>query len=199
MRISRIALVLAAMTILAAGSVARAQAPGQTAPGGGATSAQIQKAQAIQKKILQMREGEIKNELNLDGKTAKKLFAILDQYDDQFAKLLAEFRALRIAAQAAANAGDDNKLNDLIDKMVQNQRDRWDTLEARFKDVRKVLTAQQAARLLIVLPQIDQKIRNQIRRALNHPNGGRRRPGAQPPDDDDDDGSDTGDDDVPAQ
>ena len=186
-------LAIAIVAVLAAGGVARAQAPGQ------ATTAQEQKAQAIQKKILQLREGQLKYELNLDEKTAAKLFKVLEQYDKQFATLLADYRSLRIAAQQAADAGDDTKLNDLIDKMVANQRARWDTQEKRFADVRKVLTVQQAARLLVVLPQIDQRIRNQIRRALNHPNAGRRRRGGQQPADDDDDSGGDSDDDVPVQ
>jgi Spy/CpxP family protein refolding chaperone len=197
MRIGRVALALVAIAVLAAGGAARAQAPGQTAPGGGGQAA---KAQQIQEKILALRAAQITTELNLDEKTASKLFPILQQYDGQFAKLLADFRQLRLAAQAAADKGDTAALNDLIDKMVANQRARWDTQEARFKDVRKVLTAQQAARLLVVLPQIDRQIANRIRRALNRPGLRRRGRGAgqQPAPDDDDDGDPT-DDDAPAQ
>jgi hypothetical protein len=194
----KLAIAIVFLGAIATGGVARAQAPGQTKPGG---TAQEQKAQQIQEKILALRAAQITTALNLDAKTAAKLFPILQQYDAQFAKLLADYRDLRLKAQAAADAGDDTKLNDLIDKMMRNQRDRWDTQESRFKDVRKVLTAQQAARLLVVLPQIDRRIANQIRKALNRPGPGARRRGrgAPPPADDDDDDTDPSDDDAPPQ
>src|SRR5215471_15282432 len=101
-----IALALVTIAVLAAGGAARAQAPGQTAPGGG----QAQKAQKIQEKILALRAAQITTELSLDEKTAAKLFPILQQYDSQFAKLLADFRQLRLQAQDAAARGDNAAL-----------------------------------------------------------------------------------------
>ncbi len=155
--------VLVAMTF---GGVARAQAPGQTPP------SNAQKIERVKQKILAMRAGQLTSELNLDEKQAAKLFPVLSKYDDTFQKLLKEAVDLRKQAQAAAEKNDDAALNDIIDKLVANQRARWDTQEARFKDVRKVLTPEQAARLLVVLPQIDRRISNQLRKALGRPGRG---------------------------
>ena len=155
--------VLVAMTI---GGAARAQAPGDTPP------TNQQKVERVKQRILALRAARLTSELNLDEKQAAKLFPVLSKYDDTFAKLLKEAVELRKQAQAAAEKNDDAALNDIIDKLVANQRQRWDTQEARFKDVRKVLTPEQAARLLVVLPQIDRQISNQLRKALGRPGRG---------------------------
>lgn len=169
---------------------ARAQAPGQTAPAG-----QQAKRERIKQRILAMRAALLTTELQLDEQTAAKLFPVLSKYDDRFVALLRDNADLRKQAQDAYQRGDDKALDALIDKIVANQRARWDTEAARFADVRKVLTPQQAARIFVVLPQIDRRIQNQLRRALGGGagGGGRRRgrgAGAQP----DDTGS--GDDDL---
>lgn len=166
--------------ILGAAVDARAQAPGQTAPAG-----QQAKRERIKQRILAMRAALLTTELQLDEQTAAKLFPVLSKYDDRFAALLRDNADLRKQAQDAYQRGDDKTLDELIDKIVANQRARWDTEEARFKDVRKVLTPQQAARIFVVLPQIDRRIQNQLRRALGGGGGGRRRGrggGTQPDD-----------------
>ena len=148
------------------GGAAWAQAPGQTAP------SNAQKIERIKQRILALRAARLTDELGLDEKQAAKLFPVLAKYDDTFAKLLREAVDLRKQAQDAAARNDDRALDDIIDKLVANQRSRWDTQEARFKDVRKVLTPEQAARLLVVLPQIDRQIANQLRKALGRGGGG---------------------------
>jgi len=162
--------ILLVIVVLGAAAPARAQAPGETPPAG-----QQAKREKIKQRILAMRAALLTTELALDEQTAAKLFPVLGRYDDQFAKLLRESVDLRKQAQDAYQRGDDKALNDLIDKVVANQRARWDLEEARFKDVRKVLTPQQAARIFVVLPQIDRRIQNQLRRALGGGGAGRRR------------------------
>lgn len=165
MRRLRLIFVIAIATFAATAGVASAQAPGQTSPGGGGGGAQV-KRERIKQRILTMRAWQLTQELQLDEATAAKVFPLLAKYDDTFAKLLREAVDLRRTAIDAAARHDDRALDDVIDKIVANQRARWDTDEARFKGLRKVLSAPQAARLLVVLPQIDRRIQNQLRRAL---------------------------------
>lgn len=116
----------------------------------------------LKKKIRRMRAIVLAEELDLDEDTAAKLFPILNKYDDEFAKLAKEAIDLRKAAETA----DDDDLDELIDDLVANQRARWDLDQDRFAAVRKVLTARQAARILVVLPEIDRKILQGARKAL---------------------------------
>jgi Spy/CpxP family protein refolding chaperone len=181
-------LVLVVAMIVATAGAAAAQAPGPTNAAGGPAA----KREKIKQRILSMRAWQLTQELALDEPTAARLFPVIAKYDDAFARLLRESIDLRKAGLDAAARGDDRALNDVIDKVVANQRARWDAEEARFKEVRKVLTPAQAARILVVLPQIDRRIQNQLRRALGGgPAGGRRRQragnggaGAGNPDDD---------------
>jgi len=174
------------IVLCASTGAAWAQPPGQTPPGAQA------KRERIKQRILTMRAWALTQELKLDEQAAARLFPVLARYDDVFARLLKESIDLRRAADDAEARGDDRALNELVDKIVANQRARWDAEEARFKDVRKVLTPAQCARILVALPQIDRRIQNQLRKALGGgPGAGRRRAkpgrvddGAGNPDDD---------------
>ena len=116
----------------------------------------------LKKKIRTMRAIVLAEELDLDEDTAAKLFPILNKYDDEFAKLAKEAIDLRKQAETASEAD----VDDIIDDLVANQRARWDLDQDRFKAVRKVLTAKQAAKILVVLPEIDRKILRGAKKAL---------------------------------
>lgn len=117
----------------------------------------------LKKKIRTMRAIVLAEELDLDEDTAAKLFPILNKYDDEFAKLAKEAGELRDQIDATT---DDAALDDLVDDLVANQRARWSLDEDRFKACRKVLSARQAAKILVVLPEIDRKILQGARKAI---------------------------------
>jgi hypothetical protein len=119
----------------------------------------------LKKRLRAMRAVFLIDELELDEGTAAKLMPILNKYDDEFAKLAKEALDLRAKLDSAADAD----LDDLIDDLVANQRARWTLDEKRFKEVRKVLTRQQAARILIVLPEIDRRLLEGARKAIKAP------------------------------
>ena len=86
------------------------------------------------------------------------------------------FGNLRRVAQAVADyviqemaANDDQKLDRLIDQLVANQRARWDRELTRVAELRKLLAPRQAARLLDILPKIDRRILQGLRRAVAGP------------------------------
>jgi hypothetical protein len=121
------------------------------------------KAERVKKKIRAARAMALVNALDLDESTATKLEVVLDKYDDDFAKLAKENIELREKIDTAADAD----MDQLVDDLVANQRARWDLDEARFKEVRKVLTARQAAKILVVLPEIDRKILAAVKRVID--------------------------------
>ena len=69
----------------------------------------------------------------------------------------------------------------MIDDAIANQRSFWDLEDKKIAELRKVLTPAQTAKLLIVLPALERKIQNQLRKAIVQ-----RRPGAAVEDPDDD-------------
>jgi hypothetical protein len=148
---------------------------------GAPPAAEAQKAnrvEKVKKKLRAMRAALLVDELDLDEKTATKLMPILNDYDDDFAKLAKENAELRAKIEAA---GDDDDLDALIDDLVENQRARWDLDEKRFKEVRKVLTPKQSAKILVILPEIDRKILEGVKRAIDKQGkagaGGKRKKG----------------------
>ncbi|MCE9573851.1 MAG: hypothetical protein K8W52_11945 [Deltaproteobacteria bacterium] len=139
----------------------------QPAGGGG-------KREKIKQQILALRAWMITRELSLDEATAGKVFPVLAKYDDQFAKILRENLDLRREAEAAAARNDDKALDGVVDKFLANQRARWAIEEARFKDVRRLLTPAQAARLVVMLPKVDRRLQLELRKALRPAAGHRR-------------------------
>jgi Spy/CpxP family protein refolding chaperone len=126
----------------------------------------------IKQKIRAMREWKLTEALELDEATANKLFPILDGYDEKFVAVMKKGGELRrkLRKNLDGNAKD-AAINGIVDDLLDNQREIWDLNEKRFKAARKVLSAEQAAKALIVLPQIDQAIRRQLRKAVD--GGGR--------------------------
>lgn len=141
----------------------------------------------IKKKIRTMRAYTLTEELALDEATAGKLFPLLAKWDDVTDKLLAQrvdlTRQLRAAGQLPPK-----QIERLIDDAVANQKAFWDLEDKRLAELRKILTPAQTAQLLVVLPQFERRIQNQLRKAIAKP-GGRGRARARA-DFDDDDGED---------
>ncbi len=117
-------------------------------------------------KIRALRAAILVEELGLDEATAARLGPILARHDDDLERLQAERRTLRKAVHDALAAKDDRKLDGLIDALVANQRARWDRELTRVAELRKLLSPSQAARLIDLLPRIDRRILQGLRRAV---------------------------------
>jgi hypothetical protein len=122
---------------------------------------------ALKKRIRAMRVWYLTEELELDDDTAARLFPVLAKYDDQLEALQVEGarlrRELRQGLARRGNPADAARLVDALlahyDKVYQLQRD-------RVVAARKVLSAAQTGRLLLVLPRVDNAIRRQIGRVM---------------------------------
>ncbi len=143
------------------------------------------KRERVKQKIRALRAYTLTEELALDEKTAAKLFPVLAKWDDGIDKLLLERADLTRRLSEVDASKDPKAIDKLIDDAVANQKAFWDVEDRRLAEVRKILTPTQTARLVLVLPQFERKIQNQIKRAIA------KRRGAARFDDDDDD--DTGD------
>ena len=158
---------------------AHAQAPGQTPPIGAPTTKQErqqqrqerqqQKREDIKQRIRALRAYTLTEELALDEQTAGKLFPLLAKFDDEFDKLLQQRQDLQRQLDASGDIKDPKAVDKLIDAAIANQRALWDTEDKRLAQLRKILTPAQVARVLVVLPAMERKIQNQLRKAVQRP------------------------------
>ncbi|RMH41120.1 MAG: periplasmic heavy metal sensor [Deltaproteobacteria bacterium] len=131
----------------------------------------------VRQRVRALRAWKLTEALNLDEATAAKLFPVLDSFDDKFVEAMREGAELRGRLRKAIEGGgrvDDAAVNRIVDAMLANQRRIWELNEQRFAAVRKVLSPVQAAKALVVLPQVDHAIRRHMREALERHRKGRR-------------------------
>ena len=165
-------------------ALAAPRASAQPGPGPAPAPA-VDRREAIKKKIRAMRAYTLTEELQLDEKTAGKLFPVLAKWDDVTDKLLVQRVDLTRQLRQSDQLRDPKAIERLIDDAVANQKAFWDLEDKRLVELRRILTPVQTARLLIVLPEFERKIQNQLRRAIQKKPRAARRP--QLDDDDDDD------------
>jgi Spy/CpxP family protein refolding chaperone len=126
------------------------------------------KREEIKEKIRAMRIARVVEQLDLDERGATRLAPILDRAYDQIAAVSTDSGEARreLKMLVLVQPPDDARLNHLIDRLLANKA-KIEAIEAgMFIDVRKVLTASQAARLVVVLPEINHQIQQQIRNAV---------------------------------
>jgi Spy/CpxP family protein refolding chaperone len=190
------ALALASLAVALAAAPVLAQPPGATPPSGPvgpvaqpAGQTALSRAEKVKQQIRRQRNFELTNQLDLDEATAAKMVGVMGRFDTEFDRLLAQRADQQAKLSNAGQMKDAHAIEHLIDEAVTNQRAFWDVEDRRVAELRKVLTPQQAAKLLVVLPAIERRLQNQLQKAV-HPGAGgpkNRRPNRQRPADDDDD------------
>jgi hypothetical protein len=146
------------------------------------SAATVERREQIKKKIRAMRAFTLTEELSLDEPTAARLFPLLARYDDDTDKLLERRVELQRRLRRADTLRDPRAIERLIDDSLANQRAFWTLDDQRVGDLRKILTPLQVAKLLVVMPALERRIENQLRKAIVQ-----RRPGAPASSLDDDD------------
>jgi hypothetical protein len=133
---------------------------------GAAQAGTAERREQIKKKIRAVRAYTLTEELTLDEATASRLFPLLARYDDETDKLLEKRVELQRRLRRADAMRDPRAIDRLIDEALANQRAFWDLEDRRIVELRKVLSPAQAAKLLVVLPALERRIENQLRRAI---------------------------------
>jgi hypothetical protein len=159
------------------------------------TAAQQQRRDRIKKRIQSLRAGMLIEQLGVEEQLSGKVLAVFAKYDDEFEKLLSARVELNRRINAVTAKDSKAAVEKLIDDTIANQRATWDVEGRRFDELRRLLTPQEAARLLVVLPALERRIQNQLRRAVGVQGGAKPRAEPGRPDfgediDDDDDTSD---------
>jgi Spy/CpxP family protein refolding chaperone len=121
----------------------------------------------VREKIRVLRIARLVEALDLDERTATRFMPLVNKtYDDigEVARDAGEARRnLRRLLDAGSN--DVSQINALVDRLVADKL-KIDQLENElFREVRKVLGPAQVGRLVLVLPEINREIQQQIRRA----------------------------------
>jgi hypothetical protein len=156
------------LAILLSSITASAQ-PARPAPGN--RPPRVDKREKIKQRVRALRAYTLTEQLDLDEATAAKLFPALAKFDDEFDKLLAARADLQRRLEGAGSLQDPKQVDKLVDEAVANQKALWTTEEARLAQLRKILTPAQTARVLVVLPAMERKIQNQLKRAAQKPTG----------------------------
>jgi Spy/CpxP family protein refolding chaperone len=171
MRARLAAWIAAAALSLGAGLGAPAGAQPRRA-GSAAPPAASERREEIKKRIRSMRAYTLTEELKLDPEIAGQLFPLLARYDDETDKLLEKRVEVQRRLRRAEATRDPRAVDRLIDEALANQRSFRDLEDRRLAELRKILTPFQTAKLLVVLPDFERRIQNQLRRAIG------QRPGA---------------------
>ena len=160
----------AALVVLASG--AHAAPAGPSVPAGAERAHDKQNHERLRVEVLDqmraMRMWRLTEELKLDQASAANVFPILAQYDEQAREIGRERRDIgrEVVEQTRSGRPDDAKLKQLIDRLLVNQQRRHAIDEQRFKAVRSALTPLQQAKLLLLLPKLEDDFRRRIRDAM---------------------------------
>lgn len=154
---------LAAALLAGTPGLAAAQAQHRPPPSAGATTADRRSPDQLRKEVLErmraLRAWRIVDELKLDEATSARLFPILAKYDDQELALSDERHDIghEIRTLLAAPKPDDAKLTAAVERMLANRKKRIASKDERIKEVRKVLTPVQQAKLVLLLPRLERE------------------------------------------
>ena len=130
----------------------------------------------VRQRIRAMRAWYLTEQLTLDDATAARLFPVLVRFDDSIDELHQRGVQLRRTLRREMNAArpDPVALDRMVDDLLAHYEDVYRIQRERFAAVRRVVTPTQSARLLLLLPRIDDAIRRQIQRAMGGARKGAR-------------------------
>lgn len=146
---------------MALASPARAQRPAPaSAPADHAAEdhrSPDQLRQEVLERMRALRAFRIVDALKLDEATSGRLFPILSRYDDREVQIATErHQVMRdLHADAEAPHPDEARLNADLNRVLAVRAKQRALEDDRIRDVRKVLTPVQQARLVLLLPRLE--------------------------------------------
>ena len=155
--------VLLALTFVVVASGGRARA--QPGPPAGDPRTQEQLRHEVAERMRSLRALKIAETLALDQATSARLFPLLARYDQRKGALQKEGRDIKreLRAESAAATPNGAKLTSAVDRLLANRGKRRALEEEKIREVRKVLTPVQQARLVLLLPRIERDYARRMR------------------------------------
>jgi Spy/CpxP family protein refolding chaperone len=156
--------------LLLAGTAARAQsrpAPVPPVPPVADQRTPDQLRKEVLDRMRALRAFKIVEALKLDEATSARLFPILSRYDDREVAIAAERHTLmrELREETEAPRPDDARLTATLNKLQSNRAKQRALRDDRVKDVRKVLTPMQQAKLVLLLPRLERDFAGWIHEA----------------------------------
>jgi Spy/CpxP family protein refolding chaperone len=142
------------------------------APAPGAGGAKLR--QRVARRIQLLRMNAIITAIGLTPKQAPQFFAVVNQFEKKLKKIRRSNQQImqQLGQMVRTGQYQSAKINQLAARLMKNQIQIKQLELQRFQAVRKIVTAQQMAKLIIALPRIEQRIRRLIRRAQRRGRGG---------------------------
>jgi len=134
-------------------------------PGAGAVRKQVNE------RIRMMRMWKLTEALSLDEATAQRFFPILNKFDEKVAPLHRQQGEIimRLRAEIESGRPDPVRLSKGIDDLLGLRKQVAALEDERIREVRRVLSPTQQAKLVLLLPKIERELRRSVRRAMNLP------------------------------
>jgi len=157
--VKRAGLIGLMLMALAGAAQAQPRPPGGGAAGagGGDQRSPEQLRREVLDRMRALRAFKIVDALKLDEATSGRLFAILSRYDDREMQIAGERHQImhELRADADAPHPDDARLNADLSRLLVIRNKQRAMEDERIKDVRKVLTPAQQAKLVLLLPRLE--------------------------------------------
>jgi Spy/CpxP family protein refolding chaperone len=159
--------------LLILGAAARAQ-PRPPQPALPAIPDDHRSAEQLRKEVLErmraLRAWRIVDGLKLDEATSGRLFPILARYDDRQMAITAERRDIMhdLAGMAEAAQPDDARITVLVNRLLASRAKERALEDDRIRDLRKVLTPVQQAKLVLLLPRLERELARWVRDVSGH-------------------------------
>jgi Spy/CpxP family protein refolding chaperone len=120
--------------------------------------------EALRAKVQEARSSRIIEALGLDAATGARLGTVLARHEATMQPIRAQLRVLRgeLAALVQSGKASAAEVNPRLDKLEALQRERQAADGRLIAEARGVLTPEQAARLVLVLPRIDRALMRQV-------------------------------------
>jgi Spy/CpxP family protein refolding chaperone len=115
----------------------------------------------LRKEVLErmraLRAFKIVEELKLDENASARLFPVLSKYDEKEMALAAERRDIvrELRTLVDADRPDDARITKAIEKLLANRNRRHQLHDEQIRELRKVLTPVQQAKLALLLPRLE--------------------------------------------
>lgn len=145
-----------------------AQATAEARPGGkhghGGPPSEEMRAR-FQEQIKTARVEILRDEVGLSGDKLDKVVAVFEKHDTERGDLMKRGKAARdkLRDLVQSKSQDGKALNAAIDEMLKVRND-FKTLEGRqLEEARKLLTAPEMAKLMVVLPQARKRMMRELR------------------------------------
>lgn len=130
----------------------------------------------IMERIRVVRALKLKEALELDEPTARKLFEILDRYDQRFMEARHNQRqAQRALRRAMKGDATDAQIEALLQKVLDGHKALDALRYEQFEAASAVLNPRQRVRLLVALPRLEREIRKMIHEVRREHKGEERR------------------------